>query len=274
MRRKNIKINTTPSVLGILVGGLGNQLFIIFTTINYALEHNKKYLFYNAERKRSVNFENIIYEKNIMNGFKYNEKNDQSYVKIPDKRKIILNGYFQSHKYFHERRKEIFNLIFKNIEIPKNFDEFNTFIHFRIGDYKNYECHPVLPIDYYIKSLTVLSEKKGEENIKLIYFYELEDKDEINTKIMILKNKFPKINFVSVYEINDKLSDIQQILLMSTFENSIIANSTFSWWGAYLNESESKNKNIFYPEKWFSGSLSNLSTKDRFPDEWIKINCI
>ena len=57
---------------------------------------------------------------------------------------------------------------------------------------------------------------------------------------------------------------------MSFCKNHIIANSTFSWWGAYLNKN--KNKKILYPNKWFGPAYSEWITDDIFPEDWICIN--
>ena len=64
-----------------------------------------------------------------------------------------------------------------------------------------------------------------------------------------------------------QLQDWEQMLLMSCCEHHIIANSTFSWWGAYLNMNP--DKIVCYPKKWFNSESHN--TDDLFPEEWIKI---
>ena len=56
--------------------------------------------------------------------------------------------------------------------------------------------------------------------------------------------------------------------MMSLCQHNIIANSTFSWWGAYMNENDNK---VFYPNKWFGAAQGNKNTNDLFMDNWIKI---
>jgi hypothetical protein len=58
------------------------------------------------------------------------------------------------------------------------------------------------------------------------------------------------------------------MLIMSCCKDNIIANSTFSWWGAYLNNH--KDKIVCYPSQWY-GPKKNVSTKDLFPEEWIVV---
>jgi hypothetical protein len=57
---------------------------------------------------------------------------------------------------------------------------------------------------------------------------------------------------------------------MSQCDHNIIANSTFSWWGAFLNKNT--NKIVIRPDKWFGPANSNIDTKDLFPQDWICIN--
>jgi hypothetical protein len=67
------------------------------------------------------------------------------------------------------------------------------------------------------------------------------------------------------------LEDWEQLLMMSSCGHNIIANSTFSWWGAYLNSNP--DKIVCYPETWF-GPKAQHDTLDLFPEDWIKVPCI
>ena len=72
--------------------------------------------------------------------------------------------------------------------------------------------------------------------------------------------------------IDHNIPDWQQLLLMSGCHHNIIANSTFSWWGAYMNTNAGKV--VLYPEVWFGPKLSDKNVEDLCPLEWRKINYI
>jgi hypothetical protein len=85
---------------------------------------------------------------------------------------------------------------------------------------------------------------------------------------MKLKSKFEDIKFVNI---DSTIPDWKQMLMMSCCHHNIIANSTFSWWGAYFNRNP--DKIVCYPNKWFGPALANKTTDDLFPPEWRKISC-
>lgn len=276
-----------------LMGGLGNQLFQIFTTINYSFISNNPFKFLNIKTLGSEatiirytywdNFliklkpfllENFNSKINILRekSFTYNDINlDQ----ITNK-DICLFGYFQSYKYFSNNFDIICRLIDINkmkVQVKNKLDysliyQETISMHFRLGDYKKLQDHhPILPFEYYKNSLNyIINNDKSIKNI--LYFYEDDDYNDVKIIIDELETKqdFNKLNFI---RINSDLQDWEQLLTMSNCKHNIIANSTFSWWGAYFNSY--KNKIVCYPYKWFGPSVKH-NTNDLFPESWIKID--
>jgi len=275
-----------------LMGGLGNQLFQIFSLISYTIDNNIDYkiLEFKDDKVspldnnslRNTYWNNLlknIYNKTIknINGpiYQYNEPCFE-YKPLPiisDKSKnYMLFGYFQSHKYFQDNLNKILDLIkWNDIKQPykNNYDYENTIsLHFRIGDYINLQSHhPVLSIDYYINSLDRLIKDTDKNDWNILYFYEQSDKDMIEKNINILKEKYDKLKFISI---DHKLDDWEQMICMSLCKHNIIANSTFSWWGAYLNENDNR---VYYPDTWFGSAMGNKNLNDLFLDDWEKISC-
>lgn len=204
----------------------------------------------------------------------------------------FLIGYFQSPKYFQQHSSYIFKLIGLEqqqsvIQHLFTYDYANTIsMHFRLGDYKKLQhCHPVLPVTYYKNALeTILHTKYTETtvvkettdvreekkpSIKVLYFCELQDKNEVQQMIKILQKQFTDVVFEHA---PTTLQDYDQVLLMSCCKCNIIANSTFSWWGAYFNQKE--DKLVCYPSLWFGPALKDKNTRDLFPEDnrWIQIS--
>ena len=276
-----------------LMGGLGNQLFQIFSTISYGLDYQRSIIFpytnnlttgitrptyWHSFLSSIISFTN--YNKDYTNqqitGFhKYTEHNFH-FSSIPnyDINEIILYGYFQSYKYFKHNYKDICSLINLSQQQSSILNDYsslfnnltnNVSMHFRIGDYKDIQnYHPLLPYQYYENAITKLNENIS--NITILYFCEKKDNDTVYTFIQQLQDKFKHIIFV---KINDDIPDWKQLLIMSCCSHNIIANSSFSWWGAFFNQNT--NKLVYYPYKWFGPGLMNHNTKDLIPHNWNKI---
>ena len=286
-----------------IMGGLGNQLFQIFTLISYSINSKKPFYFENkpimwGERKKYY-WDTLLLNK--LKGFiKTPLQQDQQqhivyqepffhYAPIPHTKdntaNIKLHGYFQSYKYFEEHKELIFKMINlkesqKQIkEKVKHISSYENVVslHFRVGDYAHQpQNHPLMPVEYYEKALEqLIDDTNGKQDWIILYFCEENDLVYVNEKIHTLKEnmKFKELTFMKV---PGQLDDWEQILLMSLCEHHIIANSTFSWWGAYFRgvspETPYKIKMVYYPNKWFGSALGDKKMEDLFLEEgWKKI---
>ena len=171
---------------------------------------------------------------------------------------VDLEGYFQSEKYF----KHVENDIRKDFTFREDLKEsclkfLDNFsltsevisLHIRRGDYVTFPSHhPICSIDYYIESLKLFS-----EDLPVIIF--TDDTNWCNRQNIFNEERF----FIS--ENNDPGFDL---CLMSLCNYHIIANSSFSWWGAWLANS----KNVVAPKKWFGESYTGWKLEDRILKEW------
>ena len=149
-------------------------------------------------------------------------------------------------------------------------DSFDNTIsmHFRIGDYKKLQdYHPLATYEYYERALGLIQKLKKGINFEILYFCEDGDIEDVLTIINKLESKFPSYKFVRGEK---NMEDWEQMLLMSCCHHNIIANSSFSWWGAYFNFYT--DKIVCYPSVWF-GAKTNNDVSDLCPQEWNKIAC-
>ena len=284
-----------------LMGGLGNQLFQIFTTIAYGIQSERSVVFPHSEQLKTGTIRNT-YWHNFLHAIENthtvanpnNRHNNDTVARFPVMREagftctplpnvsvneFLLYGYFQSYKYFDNVKKRLFELIdldnqqYKVIrktalELFSSFETKNISMHFRIGDYKKIQdCHPLMTYEYYEKALKYIVDQRPSDQYQVLYFHEQVDTEDVNVIVNKLRNNpmFAKIQFVQVQH---NLDDWEQMLLMSCCSHNIIANSTFSWWGAYFNSKS--NKVVCYPSRWFGPKISH-DTRDLFPETWNKI---
>ena len=269
-----------------LMGGLGNQLFQIFTALAYSFKHKKQIKLpnrksvmtspYGGKYKRPLYFENFLkklkpfltdhFQRQIL----YREKG-YYYTDIPFvEENILIYGYFQSYKYFDDHKHNILRLIGfdehkKKVLSERNYD--NTIaMHFRIGDYiHNQAAHPIMTVDYYRNALRNVIKLTKKNDYTVIYYCEDYDLDQVESNIKALKEEFTELRYERAPQ---ELEDWEEMISMSCCTHNIIANSTFSWWGAYFNDNLTKV--VCYPSIWF-GNRFQYQTNDLFLDNWIKI---
>lgn len=231
-------------------GRRGNMLFQAAATISLALRNNDDYIFSDCELKGTTNIPLNKFSNNINFNSTYEEPYFH-YSPIIYKPNLNLLGYMQSYKYFSDFDNEIKHLLSPNITVSTQ--EEYTSIHVRRTDYLTHKnCYHILTRqNYYDKAIYVSGGKKF-----LIF------SDDINW----CKDNF-RGNEFNFSENNQGHVDMK---LMASCSNNIIANSSFSYWGAYLNDNV--DKKIIYPRIWFGPELSSThDTKDMFPDSWIRV---
>lgn len=286
-----------------LMGGLGNQLFQIFTTMAYAIRNKNRFYFVQTDflGGQGTTIRRNTYWNNFLSGLKIFLKPQEEGVSVLVREQgfpyndfptnvfanpnanLKLFGYFQSYKYFInefpticrflslDKKKEECMKVFQELQQQPElfFDNTNITVsmHFRLGDYKKLpDYHPIMTVKYYEKSLEFIKNKLNNDTFKVLYFCEEEDHAEVLETIRKLKKQNKNCEFVRA---SNEIEDWQQMLLMSCCSHNIIANSSFSWWGAYFNSNP--NKIVTYPSKWF-GPIAGHDTRDLCPLEWNKIN--
>ena len=248
--------------LKLVEDGLGNQMFRIATTIGVAKKYGADYFFprwpYNKYFETPVPTNLFI---KFRRWIKYKEPNFH-YDEIPlISGALSLEGYFQSDKYFKYCENEVrehFTLKNNWVEyIRKKYPQLNgdtCSIHVRRGDFIKYpNKHPTQPVSYYKMAVKKLY---GSDIDKINFMICSDDIEWCKVNF-----NFPSMTFVEGEE------NVVDMFIMSMYRDNIIANSSFSWWSAWLN----KNKNrVVAPKMWF-GPKELLNTKDLYINSWIKL---
>lgn len=189
---------------------------------------------------------------------------DNNLSKVSSDTYII--GYWQNHKYFENLNSEIFEeLTIKPIYLEdiKNYinliqsDRNSVSVHIRRGDYitdkEAYNLMGVMPISYYKQAIDFIRTKKKDATF---YFFS-DDLDWVKRNF-----KDSKFQFI------DGKTDYADLHLMHNCKHNIIANSSFSWWGAFLNRNPEKI--VIAPKQWVKPDDINKNIEIVFPS-WIKI---
>ena len=276
-----------------LMGGLGNQLFQIATVIAYCIQNKCDFVLPYSETlttgmvrptywntfliqlKKFTTAENPSLHNNFLfNLPKYYEPGFQ-YHEIPNNlENTLFYGYFQSYKYFEMYREKVLNVMgITNLRSSIKIEYSNLVesgepsisIHFRLGDYKEkQQFHPVLKEEYYEKALQIIP-KEYLQYAKVLYFCEEEDRSYVDD---IMTRLYEKYNIRIPIYVDSNIPDWKQMLIMSNCQINIIANSSYSWWAAYINDDPKKT--VIYPKTWFGSAIPH-NTCDMFPNNWISI---
>lgn len=272
-----------------LVGGLGNQLFQYALGLslslklgqaldldiapfkNYKLHHYALDHFNISAKKTNLNKLNIFLSRLFKLRFitELSFEYQPEILKLKTRKNIYLKGYWQSEKYFSDIRpvliKELTlksSLNTQDLGIITKIKEaaVSVSLHVRRSDYFNNKetlsIHGICSLDYYEKAIALL-EKKYDSLILFIF------SDDIAWAKENIKTKFPTV-FV---DHNTAERNYADLYLISQCQHHIIANSSFSWWGAWL--SDFPQKTVIAPRDWFQDRTRN--TADLIPANWIRI---
>jgi len=251
-----------------LKGGLCNQAFQVAAGYAKSLELNCKFginykiAHYGQQGKPHYHYRETFY-KNIINTehmpkTKYDEPHFH-YAPLPDDTDMLLDGYFQTEKYFPKIKAELDNLFFFPDEIKLKIDKAFARIdkpilgiHVRLGDYLGASCksaHFICTKEYYTKAL---------EHFNLKEYTVIVCTDDP-------ANLFDFFPYKDVIFSNSK-TDLEDLYLLSQCDSHILTNSSFSWWGNYLGKTKQKT---VVPSRWFAKD-GPQDYQDIYRDRWIK----
>lgn len=256
-----------------LTGGLGNQLFQYAHGLKLSLIDKKEVIFDTSffsntgkDTHRPFLLENFNIDTTAV--FKNVPKNTLKKYFQKVLSKITGNyGLYQSEKYFIEVKNEILKQytlknplsigakdLLEKIKSNPN----SVSLHIRRGDYvkntKTNKYHGTCDLDYYHKAIDIIKTKM----IDPAFFIFSDDIEWVKENLHIEN---------AIYSSDKSIRDYEEMILMSKCSHNIIANSTFSWWGAYLNTN--LNKIVIAPKQW-TVKKSSIEL-DILPEIWLQI---
>lgn len=333
-----------------LYGGLGNQLFQLFTTMAVSLKFGHECYFEwnpdsilascpmlrrllslseckSSEECRALEAHLPVIRVEEPSRGHHPDLFDVLKEALNHQGLWTLNGYFQSYRYFEQEYPVIIRklgirdqqtqlvqkdrILLQLSTVSKIMGDNSAFVvitmHFRIGDYKHLQhTHPILPRNYYRNALQAILNQYVHHipSIYIVYVCQAEDQETVEDYyIRPLAAEFSKEKSIQWTPISRDMTDDQQLLYMSLSTHHIMANSTFSWWSAYLRPYSSSCESIYYPKLWFNQDndyswvvhfhedmtpprimrfhpcqwhTSNppLQMNDMFPAHWTPIDCL
>jgi hypothetical protein len=240
------------------IGGLGNQLFQIAAAYGLSMAYNMN-LYVINNQSSNLHDNNSKYLTSIFNDFSYVEDEEEGegctsitedffkfsiyYITLPANKNVIINGYFQNEKYFKQYKRDLIRM-FKNNSIydqVKNEYENNLknsyFIHVRMGDYLKSHYHAVDLSTYYKSVINYIRNVLDQDAT----FYVFSDELTASSAPDYLRDR-------RFYFVKEKKALNSLYMMSLCLKGGICANSSFSWWGSYLNEND--DKFVTFPSRW------------------------
>lgn len=249
-----------------LKGRLGNQLFQYAVTIAYSIKYNVPYCIpAKTERPKewkAYQIGNVKYAPELSHFHKawiYTEPS-LKYTEIPELNfdTVLLDGMFQSYKYFDSYIEQIRNIF----NFPQNPID-AVAIHVRRGDYLKFpNDYPVVSNDYIYKAINELRQK-GHAKFKV--FSDGMDwcKENINAQIPQCEG--------CTFEYSEGKNEIEDFTEILNCKHQIISNSTFSYWGAMLNNNPEKIIICPHEDNFYGKKKKYINVETLYPDSWIRI---
>lgn len=287
-----------------LIGGLGNQLFQYATgrhlaiknktTLKLDLSEFETYKLHAyslapfaidatvASKEEVAHFKRyqrkpgrkwFLYNRLIADQKKYFQERqfhfDPEVLELKDP--VYLDGFWQTEKYFKDIEETLRKEITLKVPLaPLSMDMAHRIaaegnpvsMHIRRADYvKNPETmkfHGTCSIEYYLRAADIISKKVHTPH----FFIFSDDPQWVKENI--------KLNHPTTYVDHNKADkNYEDLHLMSLCKHHVLANSSFSWWGAWLDRNP--NKVVIAPAKWFAQTKASVKTHDLTPDNWIRL---
>lgn len=231
-------------------GRLGNHLFQMAATIGVALDHGDTWGFPIWPHETDFPIGGCFHDK-IPEGPEYEERRF-SFDPIPYQPELRLRGFFQSEKYF-EKHAETIREFFTPKGMPPRADYSGiASLQVRRGDYlKCPERHPVLSMEYYRDAMGFM---RGKGVKRFLVF---------SDDIAWCRRAFSEPGV----EVIPPMTPMDQFRVSLACHHHIMANSTFSWWTAWLDPNPAKI--VIAPEGWFGPDLAHYETGDLYAPGWV-----
>lgn len=285
-------VSHTPKVVVRLMGGLGNQLFqyalgraieiecgahVSFDPSLISRKNGRVYMLDRfttklqiAETPSPSHFDRFLRFLGLGHYITERQLAYMPYLfsRIKHGGTFYLDGYWQTEKYFNAIRKEILAEITLATPLGEHakaiarsiYESQSVALHVRRGDYAAnmgaQTVHDVCGIAYYQRVLALMREKMPDA-----HFFIFSD------DIRWVQENLDLDPAITTYVSGTGLSDEAELVLMSSCKHQIIANSTFSWWAAWLNQNPSKI--VIAPQQWFTDPTKD--TSDLIPASWLRL---